>query len=116
VGKHTSNVPNIEISRATWRTRKYPLDKTATRQNMIIVNLVDIANKLDDIKQDQFCMYKELSIVNKSLSTIESTLSEMKSSLDNTTAISRANLALQTEIGKRMKIVSVISVADFLGM
>lgn len=89
----------------------YNLYESELRQNLIINNLNKINDNLEQIKDNQYCMYNELKNINSSLEIINKNLIE---GLTDITMLEMANLAINTEIAKNLKTIKNIQVHDYI--
>lgn len=89
----------------------YNLFESELRQNLIINNLNKINDNLEQIKDNQYCMYNELKNINSSLEIINKNLIE---GLTDITMLEMANLAINTEIAKNLKTIKNIQVHDYI--
>ena len=89
----------------------YNLYESELRQNVIINNLEKVNDNLEEIKDNQYCMYNELKNVNSSLQTINKNLID---GLNDIAKIEMANLAVNTEIAKNVKTIKRIQVYDYI--
>ena len=103
------------------RDGAYNLFESEMRQNIIIVKLSDICKNLEEIKQNQYCMYKELTGINVSLNSINQHIGDLKESVSNINEnvsvikeIDKYNLVCFKEINKNINSIKNIVIADFL--
>lgn len=89
----------------------YNLYESELRQNVIISNLEKVNDNLEQIKENQYCMYNEMKNVNASLQTINRNLIDGLNDIAN---IEMANLAINTEIAKNVKTIKRIQVYDYI--
>lgn len=89
----------------------YNLYESELRQNLIINNLNKINDNLEQIKDNQYCMYNELKNINSSLAVINKNLIE---GLTDLTMLEMANLAVNTEISKNLKTIKNIQLHDYI--
>lgn len=109
------------VSKLEGRDGAYNLFESEIRQNIIIVKLNDICEHLEDIKQNQYCMYKELVNINMSLavsniytSLIEKHINNIDNNVSDLKEIEQYILVYSNEINKNIKKIKNISIADFL--
>ena len=89
----------------------YNLYESELRQNVIINNLEKVNDNLEEIKDNQYCMYNELKNVNSSLQTINKNLID---GLNDIAKIEMANLTINAEIAKNVKTIKRIQVYDYI--
>ena len=89
----------------------YNLYEAELRQNLIISNLGKINEHLEDIKDNQYCMYNEMKNVNSSLKIINRNLVD---GLNDIAKIETANLAVNAEISKNVNTIKRIQVHNFI--
>ncbi len=65
------------------RDGAYNLYESEIRQNMIISKLSDVINSLDDIKQNQFVIYSQLSSMNSDLNRLNDSMNNAVNSLQS---------------------------------
>jgi len=85
----------------------YNLYELELRQNLIINNLTQINDNLEKIKDNQYCLYKELSNVNSSLKVIDD-------SLTNLVDIEKYNAVVNLEIAKNTAMMKNIQLYNFI--
>ena len=109
------------VNELEGRDGAYNLFETEIRQNIVIVKLNDICEHLEDIKQNQYCMYKELENVNISLgvlkkytSLIEKHLNHINNNVSDLKEIDQYILVCSNEINKNINKIKNITIADFL--
>ena len=59
----------------------YNLYETESRQNVIIIQMQKILKMLDDIKQNQYCLYQAISEANSSIRNVQSSLNGIENTL-----------------------------------
>lgn len=79
------------------RDGAYNLYESEIRQNMVISKLSDVVDSLDDIKQNQFVIYKQLSSMNNSLNKLNDSMNDAVSSLHSINS-NTAQTAYNTEV------------------
>ena len=89
----------------------YNLYESELRQNIIIGNLSKINDNLENIKENQYCMYNELKNINSSIHKVNKNLVD---GLTNIANIEMANLAVNAEIAKNVKIISGIQIRNYI--
>jgi len=109
------------VSKLEGKDGAYNLFENEMRQNIIIVKLNDICNNLEDIKQNQYCMYKELidintslDILNKNVSSITKNINNIDSNVSTIKEIDKCLLNCSNQINKNIETIKNITVANFL--
>lgn len=69
----------------------YNLYENEIRQNVIIIQLKNIVSQLEDIKQNQYCVYQEMQKAGKQLNNMKNTLIDIHTAVSNSNDISKAS-------------------------
>lgn len=99
----------------------YNLFEQELRQNVIIGQLNVIITKLDEIKQNQYCMYTELTKISSSLEETNRSINNITNSVSNIDNTTQYVAAVDNEIGNMMGVIQKdlstvkgVAVAQFL--